>query len=552
MTVVERPWLKMYDAAVMRQDMDYYPQQPLFHFLRQAAGRYPQQVALRFGKATLRYAVLEQLTQRLADGLVQAGVRPGERVGVMMPNLPQFVLSYYAVLKAGGVVVACNPAYRRRELAHQLRDAGVQRLIGLREDAAIIAEAGEEVGLQEVIWSEMQDAFDLEGWLTLSPQLLPSGERTLRAVLQAGRLDAELPMVTGEDAAVLQYTGGTTGQPKGAIGLHRNLVANTLQFQRWLHGMQEGAEVVLCAIPLFHVYGMVIAMNMGVALAATLVLFPNPRDVVGLLEEIQQHRVTLFPGVPTLYQMINNCSQVGAYDLRSIKACISGSAPLSPETKRVFEALTGGKLLEGYGLSEAPTATHCNPYQGENRTGSIGLPLPGVDCRIVVGEDEQDAAIGEAGELWVRGPQVMAGYQGQAEESAAALRDGWLHTGDVACMDSQGYFYLVGRKKELIKVSGYQVWPNEVEEVLRRHPAVRDVGVAGVPDVQRGERVKAWVVLKDGQLAGEEELLVWCRAELAYYKLPVDWAFVEALPRSTVGKLLRRELLRWHLEGNRE
>ncbi|MBP7228425.1 MAG: long-chain fatty acid--CoA ligase [Longilinea sp.] len=541
-----KPWLKQYDVQVAAHG--HYPQQPLFAFLQQAARRYPQQVALRFGQEQISYAELEELTQRIAAGLVKLGVQAGQRVALMMPNVPQFVVSYYAVLKAGGVVVACNPAYRRRELAYQLNDSGATLLIGLRSYAQTIAEAAAETGLRQVVWTDEADSAHLAEWLHLPQQALPQGQLTLQTVLQAGALEDTLPPVEADAPAVLQYTGGTTGLPKGAVGLHRNLVANTLQFQRWLHGLQEAGEVVLCAIPLFHVYGMVIAMNMGVALAATLVLFPNPREVQGLLETIQRERVSLFPGVPTLYQMINAYPQVGDYDLRSIKACISGSAPLPAETKRTFEALTGGKLLEGYGLSEAPTATHCNPFMGENRTGSIGLPLPDVDCRIVIGEDEQDAAVGQEGELLVRGPQVMAGYQGQVAESAAVLKDGWLHTGDVARMDEDGYFYLVGRKKELIKVSGYQVWPNEVEAALLRHPAVREVGVAGVPHAQRGEQVKAWVVLKEGMQVGVEELAEWCRQDLAYYKVPTAWAFVKALPRSGVGKLLRRELQQMQAE----
>jgi long-chain acyl-CoA synthetase len=540
MMEIHKPWLNHYDAQVSAHGN--YPQQALFDFLQQAAQRYPQQVALRFGQEAISYAELEGLTQRLAAGLVRLGVQPGQRVALMMPNVPQFVMTYYAVLKAGGVVVACNPAYRRRELAYQLNDSGATLLIGLRTYAQTIAEARVELSLQQIVWSEEADSVHLTEWLQMPQQDLPQGELTLRAVLLAGALDEALPHVNADAPAVLQYTGGTTGMPKGAVGLHRNLVANTLQFQRWLHGLEEAGEVVLCAIPLFHVYGMVIAMNMGVALAATLVLFPNPRDVAGLLETIERERVSLFPGVPTLYQMINAYPQVRDYDLRSIKACISGSAPLPAETKRTFEALTGGKLLEGYGLSEAPTATHCNPFMGENRTGSIGLPLPDVVCRIVVGEAEDDVAVGEEGELLVRGPQVMAGYHGQAAESAAVLKDGWLHTGDVARMDEDGYFYLVGRKKELIKVSGYQVWPNEVEAALLRHPAVQEVGVAGVPHPSRGEQVKAWVVLKAGMQVSAEELAEWCQAELAYYKVPTAWKFVQGLPRSGVGKLLRREL----------
>jgi len=366
------------------------------------------------------------------------------------------------------------------------------------------------------------------------------------SILQAPLPPVALPIITPEDVAVLQYTGGTTGTPKGAVGLHRNLAANTLQFRCWLSGLTDGREVALVAIPLFHVYGMVIGMSVSVALGASMVLLPNGRDITAILQRIEQYHATLFPGVPALYHAVNQHPDVlaGRYNLHSVKACISGSAPLPVTVKADFEQLTGGKVMEGYGLSEAPTATHCNPMLGENRPGSIGLPLPDVDCRIVLMADGQTPlVVGQAGELLIRGPQVMQRYHNQPAETAAALVDGWLHTGDIARMDADGYFYLVGRKKELIKVSGYQVWPAEVESVIIAHPAVKEVGVAGVPDEARGEAVKAWVVLHPGQLATADEIRQWCLDQLAHYKAPREIVFVSALPRTTVGKLLRRELI---------
>jgi len=364
-------------------------------------------------------------------------------------------------------------------------------------------------------------------------------------------LEMEPSVVGPEDVAIFQYSGGTTGIPKAAIGLHRNLVANTLQFSRWLVGLEDGKEVVLAAIPLFHVYGMVIAMSMGIAIGASLVLIPNPRDIANILENIQRYKATLFPGVPNMYSAINHHPDVlaGKYDLRSIKACISGSAPLLEETRMTFENLTGGKLLEGYGLSEAPTATHCNPMLGENRAGSIGLPLPDIDCRIVDLETGQvELPIGEIGELIINGPTIMRGYHNISDQTEQTLRNGWLYTGDIARMDKDGYFYLVDRKKDLMKIGGLQVWPREVEEVIAAHPKVLEVGVAGVMDPQRGERVKAWIVLKPGEKLALDEVKTWCRERIAPYKAPSLVAFLDKLPRTTVGKVLRRELVRMHRE----
>jgi long-chain acyl-CoA synthetase len=361
-----------------------------------------------------------------------------------------------------------------------------------------------------------------------------------------------------EDVCLFQYSGGTTGTSKGAIALHRNVVANTLQIRYWMPNLVEGQEVLLMAIPLFHVYGMVAGMNFSMATGATMVMVPNARDLHDLLENIQKYRPSIFPGVPTLYNAINNHPdvQAGKYNLSSIKACISGSAPLLRETKERFEALTGGKVFEGYGLSEAPTATHCNPLLGENRTGSIGLPLPDVDAKIISLDDgKTEMPVGEIGELVIRGPQVFKGYHNMPTETENALRDlgdgggPWLFTGDIARMDEDGYFYIVDRKKELIKPGGYQVWPREVEEVIAAHPKVLEVAVAGIPDPYRGETVKAWIVLKPGESATEEEIKAWCKERLAPYKVPTHYEFRNELPKTTVGKILRRELVRQHKEA---
>jgi long-chain acyl-CoA synthetase len=363
--------------------------------------------------------------------------------------------------------------------------------------------------------------------------------------------------VTPDDIALFQYSGGTTGIPKGAVALHRNVVANTMQMKAWFVNCIEGQEIFLMGIPLFHVYGMVAGMSLAMTLGASMVMVPNARDLKDVLENISKHKTTIFPGVPLLYNAINNHPDVkaGKYDLSSIKACISGSAPLMRETKEQFEKLTGGRVFEGYGLSEAPTATHCNPLMGVNKTGSIGMPLPNVEVKIISLDDgETEMAQGEIGEIAIYGPQVMKGYHNMPTETANTLRemkDGriWLFTGDIARMDEDGYFYIVDRKKELIKPGGFQVWPREVEEAISSHPKVLEVGVGGIPDPNRGEAVKAWVVVKPGETVTVEELRAYCKEHLAPYKVPSHIEFRNELPKTTVGKILRRELVRQHKES---
>jgi long-chain acyl-CoA synthetase len=351
------------------------------------------------------------------------------------------------------------------------------------------------------------------------------------------------------DTALFQYTGGTTGLSKGAIGMHRNLVANTLQGEAWLSAVEgeRGEGVTLMAIPLFHVYGLIVGMAVAVQSGAAMVMVPNPRDLKDVLTSIDKYKPNIYPGVPAMYNAINNHPDVlaGKYDLSSIKACISGSAPLLRETKVKFEELTGGKLVEGFGLTESLVATHANPIMGENRIGSIGVPFPNVDSRIVSLDD--DVTImepNEVGELVIKSPSIMKGYHNMPTETANTVRDGWLYTGDIAYMDDDGYFYIVDRKKEMIKPSGFQVWPREVEEAIAENPKVLEVGVAGIPDAFRGETVKAWVVLKPEEAATVEELQDWCRDRLAPFKVPTQIEFRDELPKTTVGKILRRELVR--------
>jgi long-chain acyl-CoA synthetase len=505
---------------------------------------------------------MDEMTDRLAAGLARLGVKKGDRVGIFMPNTPQFVVAYFAILKLGGVVVATNPLYTPREIEHQINDAGIEIMLVMSNFYNLMKQVQPKTKIRKLVVTNIKEALppvlaflfglakEKKGGFRIQ---LAEGDDVWMQDLISRHKPEDRPKVevSADDVALFQYSGGTTGISKGAIALHRNLVANALQIRCWMVTAEDGKEVMLMGIPLFHVYGMVAGMLFAIRTGAAMVMVPNPRDLKDVLTNIQKYKASIFPGVPTLYNAINNHPDVlaGKYDLHTIKACISGSAPLMRETKEKFEALTGGKVFEGYGLSEAPTATHCNPLLGENRTGSIGLPLPDVECRIISLDDEVTVLqTGEIGELVVQGPQVFKGYHNMPTETANSLRDGWLYTGDIARMDEEGYFYIVDRKKELIKPGGYQVWPREVEEIISDHPKVLEVGVAGVPDPYRGETVKAWVVVKPGETLSEEEVKEWCRERLAKFKVPTFVEFRNELPKTTVGKILRRELVREHKE----
>jgi long-chain acyl-CoA synthetase len=555
----DHPWLESYDDAVPHSLE--YPEVPLFHFLDDSAQKYPNQPCTIFKGAKISYREMSQLTDRLAAGLASLGIKKGDRVGLFIPNTPQFVMAYFAVLKVGGVVVATNPLYSAKELEHQANDSGMEVMVVMSNFYNRVKEVQPNTKIRQIVVTNIKETLPpiLRFLFSLTKEKkggfrveLSEGDVWMQDLIAAHQPEERPDIeIEPDDTAVFQYSGGTTGTPKAAVALHRNLVANTLQIKAWFHVAVEGKEVVLMAIPLYHVYGMVAGMNLALAIGASLVMVPDARDIKDNLDNLQKYKATLFPGVPTLYNAINNWPDVvaGKYDLSSIKACISGSAPLMRETKERFEALTGGLLFEGYGLSEAPTATHCNPLTGENRIGSIGLPLPDVEARIISLDDEETVlSSGEIGELVIKGPQVFKGYFEMPTETANTLRGEWLYTGDIARMDEQGYFYIVDRKKELIKPGGFQVWPREVEETISDHPKVLEVGVAGIPDPYRGETVKAWVVLKPGEELSAEDIRAWCKERLAKYKVPSEVEFRDELPKTTVGKILRRELVREHKE----
>ena len=536
MTDKGKPWLLNYDEGVpARIDI---PKISLVDLFREAVGKYGGSVCTIYGDEELTYQQIDDLSNRVAHFLIDQGLQKGERVGIFLPNTPAFVITYYGILKAGGVVMALNPAYRPAEVERLSLESGIKILF-----------------LPDIVYETIkaiQDQTPVESMVVIGSEAGPLGPGDISWEMMLDRYPPKVEVqveVNPEDAAIFQYSGGTTGTPKCAVGLHQNIVANVYQFNHWLVNTEQGIETILVAIPVYHVYGMVLGMNLAVKMGAKMVLISNPRDLDGLLQAIETHKATIFPGVPNIYAAINHYPPVvaGEYDLSSIKACISGSTTLPVPVKQDFEALTQGHLVEGYGLSEAPTATHCNPILGENREGSIGLPLPNVDCKIVDLETgTKSVPAGEPGELIIKGPQVMAGYHQRPEETAQVLRDGWLFTGDVVRMDEDGYFYLVDRKKDVIKVGGFQVWPNEIEAVIMQHPKVREVAAAGVTNEKGEEAVKAWIILKEGETSSAEEIKEFCDTYLTRYKIPKYIEFRETLPKTKVGKVLRRILAAEH------
>ncbi len=558
---MEKPWLAHYEAGVPAH-IDY-PAISLHQVLEDSAGKYPDGLAIKLvlryaGPFTvgvrLSYQQLSDQVNRFAAALAALGVRKGDRVALMLPNLPQFVIGFYGILRLGAVVVNTNPIYTAREMAHQFGDAGTETVVLHSPAYPRLKEIQARTPVKRIIVADVPEyvpgpfAILVERALRRAGLMVdvPEGNGVYRF---KPLLDAhpEAPPSAGpepDDVALFQYTGGTTGVPKAAMLTHRNLVINTIQLRRWMIALEEGKERILGAIPFFHVYGMTVGMNLAIYLGSTLVMVPNPRDVVHVMTTIQRERVTMLPGVPTMYMAIINHPTVRKYDLRSVKACISGAAPLPMDVQTRFGEITGGRLVEGYGLTEAAPVTHCNPVYGQRKAGSIGLPLPDVEARIMDYETFVEKPVGEQGELWVRGPQVMKGYWNMPDETAVAItEDGWLRTGDIARMDDEGYFYLVDRLKDIIIVSGFNVIPREVEEVLYEHPKVQEAVVAGVPDLRRGETVKAYIVLKAGQTATPEEITRFCAERLASYKVPKHVEFRSELPKTQVGKFLRRALV---------
>ncbi len=552
------PWLRHYDPAVPVSLT--YPDQSLTWLLDEAARKYGKRDALIFYGRSFTYAQLASLANRFASRLMELGVRPGDRVAIALPNIPQFPIAFYGALKAGAVVVPTNPIYTERELQHQLNDSGAATVVVLDLLYRRLQAVRAATAVKRVIVAGVQDYLPLPLALGYrvkqrrAKQHIPSrrevkaAANTLLFTEVIGKPDQRwyhlhaLPSpAKADDLAVLQYTGGTTGLSKGAMLTHRNLLANAMQSWAW-NGIQEtiaSHETILCAAPFFHSYGLTVAMNLGILSGSTLVLMPryNAKEAVKM---IKRYRPTLFPGVPTMYQGITREIEAHGGNLHSVHICISGAAPLPAELQKNFEQLSGGKLVEGYGLSETSPVTHCNPLNGPRK--GIGLPLPDTEATIQDQDTGEMLPSGQLGEICIRGPQVMKGYWNRPEETTHMLRGGWLHTGDIGVMDEEGYFSVVDRAKDMIIASGYKIFPREVEEVLYTNPKVAEAVLVGVPDEYRGETAKAFIVLKPGQQATAEEVIAFCKERLASYKVPKLVEFRTQLPKTMIGKVLRRAL----------
>lgn len=509
--------------------------------------------ALNFLGKTMKYKVLIAEAYRFANALIDLGVSKGDRVALMLPSSPQYVICYYGVLFMGGTVVQTNPLYVEKELLHHLSDAAANTIVCLDLVYPRVKKIRDQVALRHVIVTSIKDYLPFpKNWLYPIVQKKKGAYVVIdyqkepvislkELISQASPKPVTVKLDPEKDVAVLQYTGGTTGTAKGVMLTHYNLVVNVRQCQAWMHKSEKGKESILTVVPLFHVYGMTICMNYGISMAGRLILVPK-FEINSLLKAIHSQKPTIFPGAPTMYIAIINHPDVAKYNISSINCCISASASLPIEVKQKFEQLTGGKLVEGYGLSEASPATHVNPIWGRNVKGSIGIPYPDTECKVIDSTTEEEVEPGQIGELIIKGPQVMKGYWNQPEETAATLKDGWLYTGDMGTMDEDGYFFIVDRKKDVIIAGGFNIYPRDIEEVLYEHPSVQEAAVIGVPDDYRGETVKAFIVLKQGAEVTESELNEFCRERLASYKVPRIYEFRADLPKTMIGKVLRREL----------
>ena len=557
------PWLAHYDRGVPAT-LAPYPQRTLLDYLTDLARDHPRARALLFKGAALTYAELESESDAFAVALAELGISRGDRIALLLPNCPQFFVAEFAAWKLGAIVAPLNPIYTEHELEGPLKEHGVETIVTLTRFYDRVKRIQPTTGLRRVIATNIKEYFPpmLRVLFTIARErrdgdrvTLAAGDFRYMELLQGhrGRAPARAP-ITPDDPAVLLMSGGTTGTPKGVLGRHSAYVQTGLQVQAWTRSTLGNEEsVILLPLPLFHVYGNVGVQGLALVAGNPIALVPNPRDLPDLLATIRRVKPAFFNGVPTLYVALLNHADVqrGKVDFKSIKICFCGAAALMADTKTRFETLTGGRIVEGYSLTEAMMSLCINPVEGKNKIGSVGMPLPDIQVRIFDGDAGNDEMpSGEVGEICFSGPQLMIGFWNRPEETSSVLRDHmepggtrrWLHTGDLGYLDDDGYVFIVDRKKDLIKTSGYQVWPREIEEILSSHPAVAEVGVAGVPDEVKGEVVRAWVVLRKGESASEADLRAYCREKLAPYKVPARIDFRTELPKTMVGKVLRRAL----------
>ncbi|MEQ1573436.1 MAG: AMP-binding protein [Vicinamibacterales bacterium] len=559
MTAV-KPWLSHYDPDVL-PTLAPYPDRTLVDYLDDLARDHGERPALLFKGASLSYGELNSQSDACAAALAALGVRPGVRVALVLPNCPQFFVTEFGIWKAGGIVVPLNPTYSERELEQALESTGAELAVTLTPFYERVKRVQGRTSVRHVVATNIKEYLPalLRLLFTIVKEKkeghrisLAPDDSWLQDNLQRHRA-SERPSVAVRpaDRAVILSSGGTTGTPKGVVGLHGHYVAAGLQLHQWTKSAKRPwTDVIMLPLPLFHVYGNVGVQPMAFVGPNPLSLVPNPRDISDLLKTIRQVKPAFFNGVPTLYTAILNHPDVraGKVNFRSIRICFSGAAALMAETKKRFEAMTGSTIVEGYSLTEGMMACCINPVKGVQKLGSIGMPLPDVEVRIVDAENGvREMPVGEVGEMIMRAPQYMSEYWNNPSETADTLRphgdgDPWIHTGDLASMDADGYIFIVDRKKDMFKTSGFQVWPREIEEVISEHPAVMEVGVAGVPDPVKGEVARAWVVLRADRSATEDELRAYCKERLAPYKVPARIEFRKTLPKTQVGKVLRRML----------
>lgn len=551
-----KPWLSQYPEQIpttLESDFELLP-----IYLKKTATNYPNKKALNFLGKEMTFNEIYMQSLRFANYLRNLGIKKGDRVAIMLPNSPQAVIAYYGILFADAIIVQTNPLYTERELEYQMIDSGATAIICLDLLINRVHSVKNKTKLKHIFVTSVRDylPFIKKVLYPLSKQPKAPEMPTDPSIHQfnyimkiSAPVEIELNNSSVEDVAILQYTGGTTGFPKGVMLTHKNLASNTLMSEKWLYKSRKGEEKILTVLPFFHVYGMTACMNLSIMCAYEMIIIPK-FDPSLMLEAIKKYRPTLFPGAPTMYIALLNHPDLSKYDISCIHSCLSGSAGLPVEVQEQFEKVTGGKLVEGYGLSEASPVTHSNFLWDRRVSGSIGVPWPSTDAKIVSLETGEELPIREIGELIVSGPQVMKGYWNRPEETAATLKDGWLYTGDLGYMDEEGFFYIVDRKKDMIIAGGFNVYPRDVEEVLYEHEAVQETVVIGVPDPYRGETVKAFIVLKEGKTATEGELDEYSRKYLAAYKVPRQYEFRKELPKTAIGKILRRQLVEEEKQRN--
>jgi len=561
-----KPWLQYYDEGVPAS-IDY-PPIPLDKLLEESAEKHPEHPAIVFGgsvgsrvmDSALSYSELNDAVNRFAAAMQNLGIKKGDRVAMFMPNCPQLVIAYYGTMRAGGISVPSNFLYTAKEIEKQLLDSGAEIIVVLSSYYALVDSVRENTRLRHIVVANVKEYFPplLKLMFTLlkekkgghAVKISNENDIWFQSLLKNANKTPQSVVTTQDDTACLIYTGGTTGIPKGAELTHRNVLSNAVAGSYWSHS-REAKEVSIGALPFFHSYGMTAVMNMTIATAGTMVLIPDPRDVLHIMGSISKHKATLYSAVPSSYTRINTHPDVSKFDLSSVRVCLSGAAPLPKKVQETFQDITGGKLVEAFGMTESSPATHVNPLD-RNKIGTIGTPWPDTDVRIVdIDTGEEELPQGEIGEMIMQGPQVMKGYWRMPTETANMLREHpsigpgkWLHSGDIAFMDEEGYFRIVDRKKDMIICGGYNVYPRNIEEVLYQHPAVKEAGVVGMMDEYRGETAIAFVVLKEGMSASEQEIIDHCAEHLAKYKVPSKIIFRTSLPMTAVGKVLRRELVK--------